>query len=221
MKWNLLYFDDQIQNIEAFSDFLDDKFNVVGCSDVRSFPKMLEENNPHALLLDVHMPVLDGHELYKKITEHPLYNGCPVLFISGDESDENKIKSLTGGGIDFIPRSVDTEEISLRLLNKINFFLKMSTLLSLGNLTIDARLMIGKINDTIIDLTLLELRMLSHILRAYPSFLSRSELINKIWGDDSVKPGTINTHLTNLKPKIESWDYQIKIRDDFVQAVKK
>lgn len=221
MKWNLVYFDDQIQNIEAFKEILSDKFIVTGCSDATAFPRILEENHPHAILLDVHMPIMDGHTLYKEISQHPLYNGCPVIFISGDASDENKIKSYEGGGIDFLPRDLKIEEIAIRLENKIKFFIQMSTVLELGNLQVDVKSMKASIDSKNLDLTLLELRMLSHLLRAYPQTLSRMDLIHRVWGNDSVKPGTINTHLTNLKPKIDSWDHQIKVREDNILIQKK
>lgn len=221
MKWTLIYFDDQIQNIECYRELLSDKFNVIGCNDATAFPSILQENYPHAIMLDVHMPILDGHELYKKITEHPFYNGCPVIFISGDQSDENKLKSYSEGGIDFLPRDLKPEEVSARLTNKIKFYLSMSTKLELGNLVIDAESMKATVAGKTVDLTLLELRILSHIFRAFPEPLKRAELILKAWGNDSVKPGTINTHLTNLKPKIEAWDHVIKVREDNILVQKK
>ena len=221
MKWTLVYFDDQVQNIEAFKELLSEKFDVIGCNDVTAVSQILEENHPHAFLLDVHMPIMDGHTLYKKISEHPLYNGCPVIFISGDQSDENKLKSYNEGAVDFLHRDIKTEEIILRLENKIKFYLQMSTSLELGNMNIDVRTMKATIAGKNLDLTLLELRMLSHIMREYPNSLTRVELIEKVWGNSTVKPGTINTHLTNLKPKIESWSHQIKVRDENVLVQKK
>ena len=221
MKWTLVYFDDQVQNIEAFKILLSEKFDVIGCNDATAVSQILENNHPHAFLLDVHMPVMDGHALYKKISEHPLYNGCPVIFISGDQSDENKLKSYNEGAVDFLPRDIKTEEIMLRLENKIKFYLQMSTSLELGNMNIDVRTMKATITGKNLDLTLLELRMLSHIMREFPNSLTRIELIEKVWGNTTVKPGTINTHLTNLKPKIESWSHQIKVRDENVLVQKK
>ena len=221
MKWTLLYFDDQIQNIEAFKELLSEKFHVIGCNDATQFGSMLEENNPHIILLDVHMPILDGHALYKSISEHPLYNGCPIIFISGDQSDENKLRSFEKGGIDFLPRDLKIEEIAIRLVNKAKLFSQISTSLELGNLTVDVKSMKSTIAGRNVDLTLLELRMLSNILRSYPQTLTRAELIQKVWGTNSVKVGTINTHLTNLKPKIEGWNHQIKVREENIIVQKK
>lgn len=221
MKWNLIYFDDQIQNIDCFKDLLAGKFNVVGVTDVTNFNSVMIENHPHAFLVDVHMPVMDGHALYKKITQHPLYNGCPIIFISGDQSDENKLKSYQEGGIDFLPRDLKSEETIARLSNKIKFYLERSTKLELGNLRIDVESFQISINGKPLDFTLLEMRILSNLLRAYPKPLTRSELIYRVWENETVKPGTINTHLTNLRPKIEQWDYLIKVREDNILILRK
>lgn len=221
MKWNLVYFDDQMANIECFRDLLSDEFNVIGSLDASKYSQILQDYYPHAILIDVHMPIIDGHTLYNKISEHPLYNGCPVIFISGDQSDENKIKSYEGGGIDFLPRDLRPEEITARLSNKIKFFLQRSTKLEMGNLTMDVESMKASVDGKNIDLTILEFRMLSHILRKFPDTLSRQELIIKVWGNDTVRPGTVNTHLTNLKPKLEDWDFQIKVREENLLIIKK
>lgn len=216
MKWTLVYFDDQIQNIEVWRDLLEDQFNVVGCADANKYPMIMKENHPHAFMLDVHMPVIDGHDLYKKITEHPLYNGCPIFFISGDVSDANKIRAYESGAVDFLQRDLPVNEIILRLSSKIRFYLQTSTVLELGNLRIDVQSLKTTMNNAPVDLTLLEMRLLGILLRSFPQAISRSEVIRKIWGDEPVKPGTINTHIANLRPKIEKWNHVIKIREDLI-----
>lgn len=216
MKWTLVYFDDQIQNIEVWRDLLEDQFTVVGCADAMKYPMIMKDNHPHAFMLDVHMPILDGHALYKKITEHPLYNGCPIFFISGDISDENRIRSYESGAVDFLPRDLPVNEIILRLSSKIKFYLQTSTVLELGNLRIDVQSLKTTINKEPVDLTLLEMRLLGILLRSFPQAISRTEVIRKIWGDEPVKPGTINTHIANLRPKIEKWNHGIKIREDLI-----
>ncbi len=214
MKWTLVYFDDQIQNIECYKELLEDDFHVIGCNDARSYDSLIRDHHPHAYMLDVHMPILDGHELYKRIIDHPHYNGCPIFFISGDESDENKVRSYQSGGIDFLSRDIRSDELIVRLSNKIKFYLQMSTILELGNLRLDVEHMTLTIGEEHQSLTLIEMRIMQIILRSFPTALSRTDLIKKIWGEESVKPGTINTHITNLKSRIDKWNYFIKIRGD-------
>lgn len=219
MKWTLIYIDDQLENIECFSELLSHKFNVLGTTNVNDYDSLLTNNFPHAIMLDVHMPQKNGYELYQDIIDHPLYNNCPIFFISGDPSDEIKIRSFQEGAVDFLPRDITCEEMVVRLANKINVYLQVSTKLKVGNLSLDFETFKAQINGKNVELTLLEFRLLGNILRAFPYKLSRQELILKVWGNASIKPGTVNTHITNLKPKIAKWDYQIKVREDFVLLV--
>lgn len=220
MSWSMIYFDDQSPNIEALQDLLAEKITVHGCTDATKYEQIISAHNPHIILIDVHMPGLDGYALYERITENQHYNGCPIMFISGDQSDENKFRSHDQGGIDFLSRDLVPEELEVRLISKIRFHQQSSTLLTLGNLSIDLNELTVFIDGKFVDVTLLEMRLISALVRKYPEIKTRTQLIEKIWGD-GVKPGTVNTHITNLRPKIENWDYTIKVREDNVLIVPK
>jgi DNA-binding response OmpR family regulator len=216
MKWKLVYFDDQSLSIECYQEFLKEQFDVLGIMDPMAYSDVIKNHSPHIFLIDVHMPLINGHELAERILEHPLYNSCPIIFISADETHENKIQSFQKGGVDFISRSLDPQEIKLRLINKVKFFVEQSGYFQLGNLHLQMKILLVSINNKPIDLTLIEFRLLGHILRAYPQVLTRGDLLEKVWEDELVRPGTINTHLTNLKSKIAKWNYLIKVREENV-----
>lgn len=214
MKLSLIYIDDQIQNIECYRELLEPDFDVIGHNDATTVKQLLDTVTPHGIMLDIHMPGTDGFTLYKEITSHPRYNGCPIFFISGDISAENKLKSYMSGGVDFIPRDMKYEEVTFRLSNKIKHFLSVTTKLHLGNLEVDVEDLAVTLNRKMIDLTLIEFRILLTILRSIPQVLTRADVIKKIWNNDTIKPGTVNTHITNLKSKIEDWNYTLKIKDE-------
>lgn len=214
MKWTLLYFDDQLDNIEAMTELLSDKFHVIATQDVNSYSKLMDEHRPHAFLLDVHMPNMDGYTLYTKIQEHPHYNGCPIIFISGDQSIESRLKSHDMGAIDYISRELRVEELVVRLINKIKLHQLTALKLEVGNLSVDLETFKVVVDDEIVDLTLLEMRILGVLFRNYPESVTRAELIKKIWGDVVVKQGTVDTHITTLRPKLKNWDHTIKVRED-------
>lgn len=216
MKWTIVYFDDQVSNIEAMSELLSGKFDVIGCNIPTHYPQFVEKYRPHAYLLDVHMPQMDGYGLYDKLITHPLYNGCPIIFISGDLSDENRIRSHISGAIDFLPRNLKSEELMTRLMSKVRLHQQTALKLVLGNLMMDIEALKVYVDQKMIDLTLLEMRILGTILRSYPEALTRSALIKKIWGEENIKPGTINTHITNLKPKINAWNHTIRFKEERV-----
>ncbi len=214
MRWNVIYFDDQPEAIKCYEDVLSKQFNIIGEMDPSRYSVALKKTNAHALIIDIHMPLMNGFILYEKIKNDPDYNGCPILFISGDVSDENKFKFFQSSAVDFLSRDLSPEELILRLSNKIRFYLQTSMKLELGNLTVDVSNFKTMIDGQSVELTLLEMRMLTILLRNFPEAISRADMIETIYGKEHIKLGTINTHLTNMKVKIYKWNYQIFIKEN-------
>jgi DNA-binding response OmpR family regulator len=215
MKLKILIFDDQMINIECYQDMLNDKFLVSGFTETINYEQVLQKNKPHGILLDLHMPVYDGFVLHDKITHSDHYNGCPIFFISGDLSDESRLRAITSGGIDFFNRSIGKEELTLRLSSKIKSFLQGDTLIDLGNLRLDTFSFNAYINDKLTELSLIEMRILSLVMRRMPDPVHKNELMTQIWGDTSSQ-GKMYVHLSNIKSKLAAWNHELRIRDNFI-----
>lgn len=215
MKFNLVYFDDQIENIEAYQLLLKDSFIIEGYTDTSSFSSVLIKHKPHGILLDLHMPLQNGFELYKKIINSEAYNGCPIFFISGDVSDESRIKSIETGAIDFFDRQITAPELKLRLLSKIKMFLQGSTIIDVGNLKLDSNKFTVSVKDKPVDLTMIETRILFCVIKAMPQPIDKDELMGKIWNDNNNK-SKFNVHLSNMKIKLWNWDHELKIKGSVI-----
>lgn len=213
MKFQIVYFDDQAQNIELYKLLLKEDFNIAGFTETANFSEILKQHKPHGILLDLHMPTQDGLVLYDKIIQSENYNGCPVFFISGDISEDKRLKSLQLGAVDFFERTISEKELRLRLMNKIKMFLQGPVLIDIGNLQLNSEsfniLLAGKQSD----LTLIETRILIYLIKAIPEAVDKNDLMLKIWGPECTK-GKINVHLSNMKAKLWNWDHEIKIKDN-------
>lgn len=219
MKYKLVYFDDQPENIDCFKVLLKDHFEVIGQLDSSNYEEVLLSTKPHAYLIDLHMPGVDGLELLKKIKKSPLYNGCPIFFISGDQSDASRISSLNSGAVDFLDRNVNEKELKLRFINKIKLYLQGVSVLEVGNLKLDMNSYTAFLNQKAVDLTLLEMRLICLLLRNVPDPVHKQEISEKIWAEGQKKDAQINVHISNLNMKLVKWDHEIRIIDGFVSVV--
>lgn len=213
MKFQIVYFDDQVENIEVYNLMLKDNFNILGFTETANYSDIFKQHKPHGILLDLHMPKQDGLALYDQIIQCENYNGCPVFFISGDISDGARLKSMQLGAMDFFQRSIGEEELKLRLMNKIKMFLQGSVIIDIGNLQLNFDSFNIHLNGKVTDLTLIETRILIYLIKAVPEAVDKNELMMKIWGESSSK-GKINVHLSNMKVKLWDWDHEIKIKDN-------
>jgi len=215
MRFEIIYFDDQISNIECYQTMLMDDFLITGYTDCTVFEMALEKQKPHGIMLDLHMPVWDGLTLYNKIVSSKNYNGCPIFFISSDISDESRLKTIQTGAIDFFDRSISEEELKLRLQNKIKVFFQGKIQIDLGNMRFDDHAFSIHVKGKPIDLTLFEMRILSSIIRKLPASVNKNELMEQIWGSNAA-PGKMNVHVSNINLKLIGWNHEINIKENSI-----
>lgn len=218
MKFKIIYFDDQQNNIIVLQERMRDQFNIVGFTESTKISEILVEHRPFGILLDVHMPDTSGIELHDQIIKNKHYNNCPIFFITSDISDETRIKTVRTTAIDFLDRLMNEQEMRLRLINRIKVYLQGTPILEVGNLKLDSNTFTVFISGRALDLTLIEMRILSFIMRSLPDPVEKIDLIERVWGDILAK-GKIYVHLSNLRVKLEGWDYEIKVRGNQVLVV--
>jgi EAL domain-containing protein (putative c-di-GMP-specific phosphodiesterase class I) len=86
-------------------------------SDPRVAVTSLEQVNPDMVMLDLHMPHLDGFEVLDAITQHAAGSYLPVLVLTADSTQEATHKALGLGARDFITKPFDASEVVLRVRN--------------------------------------------------------------------------------------------------------
>ena len=79
----------------------------------------LSANSYDLILLDVHLPELDGFELCSHIRNMERHAETPIFFVTGDTSLENRVKSSLRGGNEFIAKPFSIQEIALKALKAV------------------------------------------------------------------------------------------------------
>jgi putative two-component system response regulator len=87
-------------------------------TDPRRFREIFLEQQPDIVLLDLHMPYLDGLDLLRQVRAlRGPDEYLPVLVLSADATSRACIDALSAGAVDFLTKPLDTAEIGLRVLN--------------------------------------------------------------------------------------------------------
>jgi DNA-binding response OmpR family regulator len=222
LKAEIAYVDDNTFNLECIKTIFDQDFNVQTFQKPENFLDKFISSSFATIMVDIHMPTLDGFELYEKIVAHPHYNGCPVLFISSDDSDQARIRSFILGAVDFLNRDINPEEMIARVKSKIQFFQKHRSIIEFTNLRVNLTLLKAYLNNQELKLTFIEFKILCLVLRNYPDVVTKDQLIQQVWRTDHVLDATIYTHVSNLNSKLDDWDYEINgLKTKGVQLQKK
>lgn len=82
--------------------------------------RFLQENRPDLILLDIHMPEMDGFETILAIRKNEAIADIPVIFLTADDDSETEKKGLEAGAVDFIKKPFVPEVLLLRVRHTID-----------------------------------------------------------------------------------------------------
>ena len=92
---------------------------------VRAFPRgrlalaAAAKAPPDLVLLDVNMPEMDGYEVCQRMKADPLLEEIPIIFISALSETTNKLNAFRSGGVDYVTKPFQTEEVLARVANHL------------------------------------------------------------------------------------------------------
>ncbi|HJV93798.1 MAG TPA: response regulator [Azonexus sp.] len=90
-------------------------YSVVLAGDGESALQLAREQLPDLILLDVNMPGMDGYEACQRLKADAETGAIPVIFISGEGCVLNKVQAFASGGVDYIVKPHDNEEVLARV----------------------------------------------------------------------------------------------------------
>ncbi len=115
-RGNILIVDDTPANLTLLSRMLGDRgYRVRPVPSGSLALKAAASDPPDLLLLDISMPEMDGFELCRRLKEDPRLRDVPVIFISALTETEGKIKAFQRGGVDYITKPFQIEEVEARV----------------------------------------------------------------------------------------------------------
>ncbi len=118
-NYNILIVDDTLHNLRLLSNILTDRGYRVRCvpkgtmalSTIRLCP-------PDLILLDIMMPEMDGYEVCKRLKADERTRDIPLIFISALHEALDKVKAFAIGGVDYITKPFQVEEVLARVENQ-------------------------------------------------------------------------------------------------------
>jgi len=118
---DILIVDDEIPNLQLLSELLGGEgYQVRPANKPQLAIDSALEHPPKLILLDVKMPEMDGLEMCKRLKQDARTRDIPILFISALRDVRDKIQGFEVGGVDFISKPFQEEEVLARVRTHMN-----------------------------------------------------------------------------------------------------
>jgi len=112
----ILLVDDNPQNLAALSRILSDQgYHIRTAINGQVALKSVQTTIPDLMLLDIRMPGLDGYEVCQQLKANEITREIPVLFLSALDHPADKVKAFNVGGVDYITKPFQADEVVARV----------------------------------------------------------------------------------------------------------
>jgi len=173
------------------------------------------EWNYSMVILDINLPVINGIEICKKVRRKL---AIPIVMLTARTSEMDKIKWLEIWADDYVEKPFSPRE----LLARINGILRRSSyiagwikenIIKIDNIEIFQEKRIVKVENKEIDFTKNEFDLLLRIIEEDWKVITREVLMLEVmWYDNYVHDRTLDTHVKNIRKKIDNKDLILTVR---------
>jgi len=210
-----------VEDDKGISDFVipeleHEGFTTSLASSGREALEKFEVENPDLVLLDIMLPELNGLEVLRRIRAK---SNVPVILETARGETIDKITGLNAGADDYISKPFEIEELLARinaLFRRINAFKPDESLLSVRTLSLNLDRMSCSVEKNEIQLSKTEFLMLKNFIENKNKVLSRSDIIDAIWGKGHfIDENTVDVYVGYLRSKIAE-----HTKEEFIKTVR-
>ena len=199
---NILLIEDNLSIIKGLTYYFNNNgYNLAYKTKIKDAIKYLKENKQiNLIILDITLPDGNGVELYK----NEIINlKIPTIFLTAKDDEDEIVKCLNLGAEDYMTKPFSTKELLARI-NKIINHSQNQNKKQIKDITFDLDKMTLYKNNTEINLSPLELKIINLLFANTNKVIRRDVILDKIWewtGND-VDDHTITVYFKRIREKI-------------------
>ncbi|MDZ4669901.1 MAG: response regulator transcription factor [Phototrophicales bacterium] len=160
--------------------------------------------SPDLVLLDIHLPDMNGLEILKKVRSHSF---LPMIVMSGFERDRDRVVALEAGADDFMAKPFSPDELVARvkaLLRRVDWMPKAETQITVRKLELNLPRRQATINGKRLSLTPIEYNILLTLMRNAGKVITHDDLLQAVWGDSYRGDySVLRVNVSRLRQKLE------------------
>jgi two-component system, OmpR family, response regulator RegX3 len=204
----ILVVEDEASFSEALKYLLGrEGFDVVVADTGAHALEIFDATNPDLLLLDLMLPGVSGTEVCRQIRTK---SQVPIIMLTAKDSEIDKVVGLELGADDYVTKPYSSRELIARIRAVLRRNAEpversdASSLFTAGPVTLDTERHIVTIHGQSVPFPLKEFELLEYLLRNIGRVLTRTQIIDRVWGSDYVgDTKTLDVHIKRLRAKIE------------------
>jgi two-component system phosphate regulon response regulator PhoB len=221
--FSVLVIDDEADILEVVTyNLKGEGYRVLQATTGEAGLELARRERPSLILLDLMLPDLPGVEICRSLRSRPETAGIPIIMLTARSTEIDRVLGFESGADDYVVKPFSVRELILRVRARLRTLGAREPLPDRGS---TAPIRIGRlevvreahrvlVDDEDVYLSLLEFKLLLHLMDRRGRVQSRETLLNEVWGySEDTNSRTIDTHVKRLRDKLgPAGDYLETIR---------
>ena len=200
----VLVVDDDVKTVELVKLYLNrDGYRVFTAYDGVEALRLARESHPDLIVLDLMLPGVDGLQVCRTLRSE---SDVPIIMLTAKTTDQDKLTGLDLGADDYVTKPFSPKELAARVRAVLRRLPgeRGPEQIKHGALTVDFLKHEASLAGRPLNLTTVEFKLLSILVKEPGRVFSRAKLIEKALGYDFEGfDRTIDVHILNLRQKLE------------------
>ena len=180
----------------------------------------VKQELPDLILLDWMLPGISGVDFARRLKRDSKTQDIPIIMLTAKGEESDKVRGLDVGADDYITKPFSTRELLARVRAVTrragNAEQSKSEVFKLGGISIDTQTHRVSIDNTALDLSPTEFRLLQFFVSNPERVYSRTQLLDAVWGDQAyIEERTVDVHIRRLRKLLAPHGY-----DKYIQTVR-
>lgn len=200
--------DAEVREMETYA-LKSSGFEVLAFDCGKAMDEQVKVNVPDLFILDIMLPGEDGLSILKRLRSQEITRDIPVIMLTAKGAELDKVKGLDLGADDYMAKPFGILELIsrvravLRRSDRGTVVSEVSEIFSVGNVELDDRRHLVRVNGNAVDLTFKEYELLKLLMSHLGTVYSRQQILEKIWGIDfDMDTRTVDMHVKTLRQKL-------------------
>ncbi|MCR5142253.1 MAG: response regulator transcription factor [Ruminococcus sp.] len=199
---NILIVDDDKNINDMLSEALENEgYNVTKAYSGTEALRILTDQRPDLLLLDLMLPGLSGEEILQRT------DGIPIIVVSAKVDVSDKVKLLLSGASDYITKPFDMQELLARITVQLRHAENPDSrhLLTFADMTMDTESHLLTVNGENVRLTRTEYAILKILMQKQGQVAAKLTILERISSDTpDCTEDSLKIHIHNLRRKLKA-----------------
>lgn len=207
MRYRILIVEDEQISLEMLYEILKEDYNVLTANNGKKAFELYKKFNPHIIISDLHMPIMDGIELIKEIRE--IDQNSKIIITTFKDDIDTLLQATELKLFKYLVKPIDFEELKNIIKNSIEELNRFNTT-TINVIKISSTLIWKSedyelySNNEIVKMTPKEKQILNFLLKKANQVFTYNEIIYEIWekNNEVGDRRALKTLITGLRKKL-------------------